>query len=174
MRKTIWQKFNEKKICRKCRIELTDDNWAPSSQKNHSYICKSCSNIFTKELRRINGRKYYRYNYNKEKLQRRRQEERLGILIHYSENPPKCSRCGFTDVRALQIDHINGGGRRQRREDGLKHGQAMYRWIKKNNYPDGFQILCANCNWIKKHENHEVFSNWKYNQPQSSEVLILG
>jgi len=60
----------------------------------------------------------------------------------------KCSRCGFTDSRALQIDHVNGGGKKE-----ILRG---WRWIKKIvTDPTGYQLLCANCNWIKRHERGE-------------------
>lgn len=70
----------------------------------------------------------------------------------------KCINCGFSDVRALQIDHINGGGLKDKREipnasnylsyyahiiDSIKNGEQKY------------QLLCANCNWIKRIENNE-------------------
>ena len=29
-------------ICKKCGVELTDENWYPSQQKTRDYICKSC------------------------------------------------------------------------------------------------------------------------------------
>lgn len=63
-----------------------------------------------------------------------------------------CNRCGFSDKRALQFDHVNGGGYADRK----KHrGQAMYRNIL-STAGAGFQVLCANCNWIKKHEDREL------------------
>lgn len=63
----------------------------------------------------------------------------------------KCVRCGFSDARALQVDHINGGGCKDLRSRGRS---ARYREIlgsKKNRH----QLLCANCNWIKRSENNE-------------------
>lgn len=77
---------------------------------------------------------------------------RLQCLIYYSNGIPKCSRCGFSDIRALQIDHINGGGNKHVKE---LNGMLVF-WLQKNNFPEGFQILCANCNWIKRYENNEV------------------
>lgn len=35
--------------CRKCNVELTDDNWYPINKKKHSYICKSCSYQYQKD-----------------------------------------------------------------------------------------------------------------------------
>lgn len=75
---------------------------------------------------------------------RRVRKEALEIL------GSKCCKCGFSDIRALQIDHINGGGNRERKEKG---DYAMYKGVILN--PEKYQLLCANCNWIKRHENHE-------------------
>jgi hypothetical protein len=64
----------------------------------------------------------------------------------------QCSRCGEADMRCLSIDHINGGGGAHRR----KIGSHFYRWLIKHNFPSGFQTLCMNCQYIKRHENNEV------------------
>ena len=80
------------------------------------------------------------------------EELRLKILKHYS--PELRCKCGFSDIRALQIDHVNGGGTRHCKKVGT--GAKFYRWIIKMNYPKGLQVLCANCNWIKKIERVEL------------------
>lgn len=53
----------------------------------------------------------------------------------------KCACCGETEEVFLSIDHINGGGGKHRREIG----NGLYGWLKKNNFPPGFQVLCMNC-----------------------------
>lgn len=66
---------------------------------------------------------------------------------------PRCNCCGETTVQFLTIDHINGGGNAHRKEIGKGGGGgAMYCWLKRNNYPSGFQVLCFNCN-IGRHIN---------------------
>ena len=70
----------------------------------------------------------------------------------------KCIKCNYLDIRALQIDHINGDGASHRKQTGA--GSRFYQWLKNNNFPEGFQILCANCNSIKRVENLE-FGNKK-------------
>ena len=81
---------------------------------------------------------------------------KMKVLIHYGGNPPKCACCGFSDIRALQIDHINGGGMEHRRSIGIKNGGiTFYLWLIRNGFPEGFQVLCANCNWIKRSKNKE-------------------
>lgn len=66
----------------------------------------------------------------------------------------KCVRCGFSDRRALQIDHINGGGIKERRKGNTRmfHRKVLTSVKKKENK---YQLLCANCNWIKRSENSE-------------------
>jgi hypothetical protein len=46
----------------------------------------------------------------------------------------------------LCIDHINGGGSKHRREGKFP---SMYQWLKTHNFPEGFQVLCHNCNMAK-------------------------
>lgn len=64
----------------------------------------------------------------------------------------ECVRCGFDDGRALQIDHINGGGCAEFEEFG-RNTLKYYAHILEN--IDDYQMLCANCNQIKKFENDE-------------------
>ncbi len=67
----------------------------------------------------------------------------------------KCVRCGMSDSRCLQFDHINGGGTQDNKNTSA---YARYKFIKENvaEAKKKFQILCANCNWIKRSENGEV------------------
>ena len=67
------------------------------------------------------------------------------VINHYGG---KCACCGESTYEFLAIDHINGGGTAHRRE--IKgYGSRMCDWLIKNNFPDGFQILCHNCNLAK-------------------------
>ena len=49
----------------------------------------------------------------------------------------------MTIYEFLAIDHINGGGNKHRKE--LKNDK-LPGWLAKNNFPEGFRILCHNCN----------------------------
>jgi len=51
---------------------------------------------------------------------------------------------------------MNNDGAEYRRNlpyDKYTTGVNMARWLKKNNYPDGFQVLCMNCNLGKQRNN---------------------
>ena len=66
-----------------------------------------------------------------------------------------CNKCGFNDSRALQIDHIGGGGTAQlRRGSGSTYLNEVIKSVlnKENKY----QLLCANCNWIKRTNNKNI------------------
>jgi hypothetical protein len=67
---------------------------------------------------------------------------RLAALQAYGN---RCVCCGETNVRFLTIDHINSDGAEHKRKTNGK-SQKIARWLKANNYPDGFQVLCFNCN----------------------------
>lgn len=61
-----------------------------------------------------------------------------------------CACCGETEPRFLTIDHINNDGAAHRKT--LKNrGASIFKWLKDNGYPEGFQILCMNCNHGKAH-----------------------
>lgn len=82
------------------------------------------------------------------------------IFSHYSGEQPKCAKCGFSDMRALCLDHIYNDGAEERRmiTNGVRNnfnGQKIYQWVKKNNFPDRYQVLCFNCNIIKQRELSE-------------------
>ena len=75
---------------------------------------------------------------------RRSQREKQEAINHYGG---KCLCCGEKELVFLGIDHIDGGGRAHREQ--LGGGNRIYRWLKQNGYPSGFQTLCHNCNFAK-------------------------
>lgn len=72
------------------------------------------------------------------------------VLQIYSEGTMKCKFCGFDDIDCLDIDHINNDGAEHRRKIFSEYGGSFSQWLIKNNFPDGFQVLCKNCNWRKQ------------------------
>lgn len=89
--------------------------------KANRYLCKSC--------KRADG-----------KLYTRRRRER--VLAAYGG---KCACCGEDRYEFLCIDHITGGGGKHRKELA-KNGTHLYLWLENNGYPDGYRVLCHNCN----------------------------
>lgn len=72
-------------------------------------------------------------------------KKRTIVLEFYSKGKPHCSCCGEDKYQFLAIDHINGGGRIHLKEIG----GDICGWIIKNNFPEGFRVLCHNCNMAR-------------------------
>ena len=73
---------------------------------------------------------------------------KLLVTTQYSDgNTPVCNcpSCKEERIEFLCIDHVNGGGTKHRKELGMG-GSTFYTWLIKNNFPDGYQVLCHNCN----------------------------
>lgn len=67
-----------------------------------------------------------------------------------------CACCGVTEDAFLSLDHIHGGGFKHRQVEDVKRA-GLYRWLKNNNFPPGYRVLCMNCNHaigIKGHCPH--------------------
>ena len=145
-------------ICNKCQKDKPETEFYKGSGKE----CKECE----KEAKR----KYHAESrkraieratqWNKEHPEKhaehsinyyyRLQDEALRAYGGY-----KCACCGTTIREFLTIDHIENDGNAHRKAIGFNYGASFYRWLKQNNYPPGFQVLCYNCNY-GKHRNHGV------------------
>lgn len=82
---------------------------------------------------------------------KRRDTIKQEVLDHYGR---VCQRCGFSDERALQLDHVNDDGAAERHAAGRPTwaGYRFYQSLKARDWPGGYQTLCANCNVIKQVE----------------------
>ena len=66
----------------------------------------------------------------------------------------KCIKCGESDCRCLQIDHVKGCGTLERKK--LGNGRYIFIVLKKvKEDSKDYQLLCANCNWKKRFDNNE-------------------
>lgn len=100
-----------------------------------------CPQCFTGDVLADQKRRYAR-DYNR--------RMRLSVIQHYGG---KCVCCGETEEAFLCIDHVEGGGNAHRRElvsDSRGSASRMCQWLVLNGFPDGYQLLCANCNMGKE------------------------
>ena len=105
---------------------------------------KYCKKYYWKNVKKESKRHRDYILRNKEKIKENNKKLRLNALTYYGGNPPKCNCCGEKEIKFLTIDHINGGGYQHTKRVG-----SIYKWLERNNYPLGFQILCWNCNCAK-------------------------
>jgi hypothetical protein len=104
------------------------------------------------EQKKLEYNRLYRKN-NRLLLNQKAKERKLRykkiVLDKYGNS---CKWCSFSDMRALQIDHINDNGAEERKSLGGQKmsGWVFYEYLIKSGLPDGYQTLCANCNNIKQ------------------------
>jgi hypothetical protein len=76
------------------------------------------------------------------------------VLTHYSPNDILgCSwvGCVVDDIDMLVLDHVNDNGAQERRAAFNKDkGHELYRRLRNENYPLGYQTLCCNHNHKKE------------------------
>lgn len=86
----------------------------------------------------------------KEMHQRRRTELRLQVLSHYTNGTLKCQcdDCNVIGQQFLTIEHINGGGRKDRLKYG-NNARNFYASIVQRGFPKELTALCFNCNCAK-------------------------
>lgn len=124
-------------------------------ERNKERINKNSREYYQKNLEE-NRRKRREYNQrNRDKMIQVAKDWRVAnrekALKHYSGGDIKCKCCGEGTLEFLCIDHIDGGGNKHRKslKKGENGGGDMYRWLIKNDFPSGFQVLCHNCNLAK-------------------------
>lgn len=101
------------------------------------------------------SKEYHQSEHGKKVVSDWWQAKKRRVLSHYGlAGKAACIWCGYDDLRALSIDHIEGGGH-EHRKNTKSYGSKIYAWLEKENMPEGFQTLCMNCQWIKRAENRE-------------------
>jgi len=71
---------------------------------------------------------------------------KLEVMTHYGR---VCACCREDQLEFLAIDHIHGNGAADRLEKTGKRnaaGDTFYRKLKHLGYPEGYRVLCHNCN----------------------------
>ena len=162
------------KRCAGCgEVKPLDDFYRYSKSKDqHGAWCKDCHNKASTDWRnrnheRVASTMHVRYLRLRDKISRynRDSNQQLKALLvaHYSKDTNRCACCGESEIRFLTIDHINGNGSEHRKSAGCWTGSIFYRWLIKAGMPDGYQVLCYNCNnaraWYGTCPHQVVVSN---------------
>lgn len=150
------------KKCNKCLVNKSFADFVSDkrSKDNIGYYCKDCINKYnysryhsnTEYKRKIKMNNLKWASKNKPSLKNYQQlyafKLKINVISHYSNNKNCCSCCGEKHIEFLCIDHINGGGNIHRKSIN-RSGFMFYKWLINNKYPDGYSVLCHNCNQAK-------------------------
>jgi len=157
--KDIWiQRYNDPTRRTKTmfrRNKLTDEELQKLPEQQRKNILRQREYHNRLENRTKNktrcGNTYYEKNRNEERLKRQK-EIKKECFQHYAKDQIKCEICGITNIDVLCIDHINGNGNIERKKycgNPREGGTPFYFKLKRMNYPDGYRLLCLNCNHIE-------------------------
>jgi hypothetical protein len=141
------------KQCTKCQCvkPLADFTKHVHGPGGFNWWCRLCTNTVNKQWRVANPEKQ-RYEgswqhrnpeWRRKNLSDKYRALKQKVLRAYGS---RCATCGFEDERALQLDHVHENGAEDRRK---RTPLQRLQQIVADNYPDDYQILCANCNTIK-------------------------
>lgn len=126
------------------------------------------------EKRRESGRKNSKKYYHKDRvksleIQRKwRESLKKKVISYYSGGKMCCACCGESIPEFLTVDHINNDGT-QERKMSASGGHHNYRKIIKKHFPNGYQILCYNCNCGRARTKDKVCPH--KNDPQKKEQI---
>ena len=108
------------------------------------------------EKRREHYRLYRKRNPAQHLLLNKRYTDKLKVKVftHYCGGTPgcMCPGCHTTFIHFLQMDHIDGKGFQHKVNGAKVTGKALWLWLIRSNYPEGFQVLCSNCNHAKRNK----------------------
>lgn len=148
-------------VCTRCRVFKHPETFhksKTSSTGRHCY-CKPCGVIvknewYHKNKSEVNARLCIKRGCKThaaalaEKNRKWRNDVRVKVLKHYSfYNEIHCCSCGVTNLDIMVLDHTRDDGNKHRGEIGKNTN--IYIWLNKNGLPEGFQVMCHNCNWFK-------------------------
>jgi hypothetical protein len=97
------------------------------------------------------------------RVNERRLEAKTEALAHYGGGMAACANPfaqhdkPYTDNRALTLDYVTGG----HGKTGLPRGRQLYRKLRREGWPLGWQVLCCNCQLIKVFEKEEQPRKYK-------------
>lgn len=94
-------------------------------------------------------------------------EVKRKVLEHYGGGKCVWPGCSITDPDMLTLDHIENNGAEDRKAK-RRLGVILFRHLIKNDYPEGFQVLCGN-HQLKKElmrRRKEIAPKGEYVRPQ--------
>jgi len=130
------------KTCTICGKTKPDDEFPKDLRK-----CIPCFKEYNRK--RSKDWHYKNRDLRLRKMRQKYSDDKERVFSYYGD---KCACCGERELTFLTIDHINNDGHLHRRNKISTSHQNIYGWLVRNNFPDGFQVLCFNCN-VGKHIN---------------------
>ena len=152
--------------CKTCLLELPESEFRKINSTNRGKQigrhCKKCYATYMREWRdnhkqqvnRMGRERWHKkravdpqwINSERERQVKRLRDNKKRVIEHYGG---KCVECGISELKFLTLDHVNGGGREDRKKNG-NHQRLYAKLIREQFKTDvEYQILCWNHNCAK-------------------------
>jgi hypothetical protein len=133
----------EEKVCSRCKVKKTVDNFARRSGRRDKYqpYCRECQKEYDRQ--RYLKNKDYIDAQNKAGRERRRNESQCNVIKYLKEHP--CIDCKEDDPIVLTFDHVEGN-KCFNIADALKDGM---KWERIEEEIKKCKVRCANCHMRK-------------------------
>jgi hypothetical protein len=125
-----------------CREKVLERNRIVREERKAMGLCQKCPNDALPGLTLCSPCRDKNRATNSKSVRR----VKLTVFEHYGL---ECPCCGESNIQFLQLDHKDGQGCEERRQVKLV-GDAYYRWVIAQGFPDYLQVLCAGCNFAKR------------------------
>lgn len=133
-------------------VKKIDSDYANWFQRRYHGDEEYKANYYDRQHRRYETYREKRLAEKKEYHKKTYPITKEKVLMHYTNGIMRCQchKCDVTNPHFLTIDHVNGDGAAHKKQ--IKN-RRLYQWLIANNFPDGFTVLCYNCNCSKGANN---------------------
>ena len=151
--------YSTRNVCKQCTIKR---NNARTKARIAAKACVDCPAPAADGFARCEAcKKAHRDRYHANRVEHaktaKERRRRLKLAAFNAYGGPHCACCKERHLEFLSIDHIEQDGATHREkllaEFGWKSnrsamcGSTFYAWLKRQDYPPGFRVLCMNCNF---------------------------
>jgi len=155
------RKFCCKKCSRDSDYAKNRDNYISRSRERYYRDIEKTHNVermrYVENRNRMRAQRKIQWHKHKSDWNKLRSEKNQNLYRALKEEmlakyKNKCNHCGDIRIPVLTVDHVAGDGAVHRKKTG--NGITFLREVISDN-SGRFQLLCMNCQWIKRHANSE-------------------
>jgi len=132
------------------RAQFTPEQKAAASEHSRLYMQhrRLTDESYLAKVRAATRRLYQKHRAKRiEAMKEKNWRTRVQCLQAYSGPEPFCNCCGERTLEFLTLDHlVDRKSDEGVRVGGDRLGQVLYSWLIRMGFPEGFRVLCYNCN----------------------------
>lgn len=142
-------KFGRQAVCRVCTVEYSRKyNEEHREEKNKKRIAWRNASEENKERDREKNREWIKKNPEKYKeiWKKSNRDYKIKVLDKVSNGNIFCANCGCDRFEFLEVNHINGGGAKEKKENGINNRKLYADILNGKRTLHDLNVLCKPCN----------------------------